>query len=79
MKSLRLAAAVALLTLATSGAFAATPRLVPHQGGPVSKDPSSASGAAACFDVYCDGVDSGWTVCGNDLGAIIDTAVGICS
>jgi hypothetical protein len=80
MKSLRLAAAVAILALTASGAFAGgTPRLVPHQGGPVSKDPSSTSGTSACFDVYCDDAYSGYMVCGDDLRAIIDTAIWICS
>lgn len=81
MKSLRLAAAVAILAFTASGAFAGgTPRLVPHQGGgSVSKDPSATNSNAACFDVYCDDAFSGYMVCGNDLEAIIDTAIWICS
>lgn len=77
MKSLRLAAALGALSLAlfaSTGSAGSVPRLVPHQG-PQTGD----SANAACFDVYCDGVDSGWTVCGNELGPIIDVAVGICN
>jgi hypothetical protein len=72
MKSLRIGAALSILVLSASGAFAGEPKLVPRSG-----PESSGNTTDACFDVYCDGVYSGW-VCASTVIDLIEGAEWVC-